>query len=107
MYRALTITMLGIIWKNIIPKDKIRNLCLIAVSTLIFMFDHINFTFPSFQITYINYWQQITVLIFGLFYGWLFIKYKSVYFPMLAHNVLNGVITILTLILYLIFRYNL
>ncbi|MFP4016478.1 MAG: type II CAAX prenyl endopeptidase Rce1 family protein [Halanaerobiales bacterium] len=53
--------------------------------------------------TYFNSLQQLTCLIFGVFYGYLFVKTRSVFGPILAHNLLNGVITISTILLFYIF----
>jgi uncharacterized protein len=72
----------------------------IAIATIIFMVEHINIDYRTFTITHINYLQQLTVLIFGIFYGWLFLKYKNYWAPALAHNLLNSIIITISLILF-------
>ena len=67
------------------------------------MLAHINFNLHPFAVTYFNLAQQITCLIFGAFYGWLLTKTRSIIGPMLAHNLLNGVITLCSLLISLIF----
>ena len=98
MFRALVISLMIYVWRNLFKKESHLTLMVILSSTLVFMFDHINFSFSPFRITYINYLQQLTLLIFGTFYGYLFTRTKSVAGPILAHNVLNGAIAIISLV---------
>ena len=98
MFRALIVTLMLYLWRDIFKSTRLLNSLAVLFSTLIFMFDHINFSFSPFRITYFNTLQQITVLIFGIFYGFLFVKTKSVFGSILAHNLLNGTITIIALI---------
>ena len=72
-----------------------------AISTLIFMFDHVNFDLVPFRVTHLDIYQQLTCLVFSIFYSWLFMRYKSVYSVMLAHNLLNGLITIIVLFIFM------
>ncbi len=98
MFRALVISLMIYVWKNLFKKESHLTLMVILSSSLVFMFDHINFSFSPFRITYINLLQQLTALIFGTFYGYLFTRTKSIAGPMLAHNLLNGVIAIIGLV---------
>jgi len=77
---------------------------LISISTIIFMFDHINFSLSPLSITHFNLLQQFTLLIFGIFYGWLFIKYINYWVVAVAHSSLNGIISLSTLLLYLLMK---
>ena len=101
MFRALVITLMMTLWKDLFKKESHLTLAVILFSTFIFMFDHINFSFAPFGITYISGLQQATACIFGIFYGYLFTRTKSVAGPILAHNFLNGTISIIGLILCL------
>lgn len=74
-----------------------------GVATLIFMAAHINIALHPLRITHFNILQQLTVFIFGSFYAFLFVKTRSLAGPMLAHNVLNGVIVVVGLVLFRIF----
>lgn len=99
LFRVMVIVILNDVLKNVLSKRTLF-LYLIAFSTLIFMFDHINFSLTPFGITYFNMLQQFTLLVFGIFYGWLFIKFKSYWAVAIAHGLLNGVISLSTLFLY-------
>lgn len=103
LFRALTIPFMVCILGRLIQSQKAVQGIAVAAATLIFMLVHINFNLNPFRITYFNFAQQITCMIFGLFFGTLQIKTNSVLGPMLAHNVLNGVITIVALIMLLVF----
>lgn len=101
LFRALILTMLLRFFAGRTPSAAMGEALAIFLSTLIFMFDHIVFGWNPLRIVYINPAQQATCLIFGLLYGILFIRYKTVYSAMLAHNVLNGAITALSLFFFL------
>jgi membrane protease YdiL (CAAX protease family) len=101
MFRALVITLMLCFWKNLFEKDSRLTISVILSSTLIFMFDHINFSVSPFTVTHFDILQQLTAMIFGIFYGYLFTKTRSVAGPMLAHNLLNGVIVVIGLALFL------
>jgi len=103
LFRALVITVLLLVCKKLKISEKNAKIISVSIATLIFMIAHINFTFSPFSITYINYLQQATCMVFGLFYGILFIKTKSVVGVILAHNLLNGIITIVSLLLIKMF----
>jgi len=103
LFRVMVIVILSDIFKNALNK---RNsfYYLIFISTIIFMFDHINFRLSPFGITHFNILQQLTLLIFGIFYGWLFIKYKNYWAVAIAHSCLNGIISLSTLLLYVLIK---
>ena len=103
LFRAMTIPLMVLVFRTFMKKETTANIVAIACATLIFMLAHINFNLHPFAITHFNLAQQITCLIFGAFYGWLMVKTKSVVGPMLAHNLLNGVITLCSLLISLIF----
>jgi membrane protease YdiL (CAAX protease family) len=91
-----------LVFRTFMKKETTANIVAIACATLIFMLAHINFnlirlpsrTLPS---------AADHLPIFGAFYGGLMVKTKSVVGPMLAHNLLNGVITLCSLLISLIF----
>jgi membrane protease YdiL (CAAX protease family) len=74
-----------------------------TIATLIFMLAHINIAFAPLRVTHFNLLQQLTVLVFGAFYAFLFIKTRSLLGSILAHNLLNAVIVTIGLLLFLIF----
>jgi membrane protease YdiL (CAAX protease family) len=65
------------------------------------MFDHINFSIRPFAITHFNALQQLTCLLFGVFYAWHFLRFKNYYAIVLAHGLLNVFIWLSALLLFL------
>ena len=104
LYRALLIGLLIYIGKQVGFSKKTSITLAIIISLAAFIIGHISYTLFPFAILSYNVLQLLTVVIFGSFYTFLFIKTKSIFGSMLAHNVLNGVIVLSSLILYLIFR---
>lgn len=98
LFRALI--MLGIYELLNDFTDKRRSLVSAAIATAVFMAGHINIRFYPFEIIHFNPAQQATCLIFGLFYAWLVLRYRNIYAAMLAHNLLNGVISIVSYLLF-------
>lgn len=98
LFRVIVIGVLSDLLKKLFERAKL-NFYLISVSTLIFIFDHINFKLIPFSITHLNILQLLTVLIPGSFLGWLFIRYKNYWSVALAHSSLNVVIVLSSLVL--------
>ncbi len=73
----------------------------VIVVTVCFMFGHVNFELSPFRLTYFNWLQQVTVVIFGIFYAFLFVRTRSLVGPILAHNLLNGVVVTISLLVIL------
>ncbi|MCX7776138.1 MAG: CPBP family glutamic-type intramembrane protease [Rectinemataceae bacterium] len=101
LFRALVMTPL--IWYGVRAglSEKTAAWLAAGIATVIFMLAHINIAFSPLRITHLNMLQQLTVLIFGAFYAYLFIRTRSLAWPILAHNLLNGVIVIIGLVLFL------
>jgi membrane protease YdiL (CAAX protease family) len=78
MFRALVITTMIYFWRSFISKEKQLCISVILFSTLIFMFDHINFSLFPLRIIHFDILQQLTTLIFGVFYGYLLLKTKCI-----------------------------
>lgn len=104
LFRALVIQLIIYLPGKFAGSAKVSNIAAVTSATIIFTLAHINFNLNPFQITYLNPLQLITCFLFGIFYGYLFIKTKSVIGPMIAHNMLNGVIAIVSLIIYQVFK---
>lgn len=104
LFRALTIPITVCVFKTFIKSERLTDILAIAMTTMIFALAHINFNLNPFMITHFNPLQQITCLILGSFFGYLFVKTKSVLGPMLAHNALNGVIAIVSLVMYTLYE---
>ncbi len=103
LYRSLVIIPLMAFCRKAGFGEKWASILSVFIATLCFMVGHINFAFDPFRITYFNLAQQITVVIFGLFYAYLFVKTRSLIGPILAHNWLNGVIVIISLLSMVVF----
>ena len=92
LFRGLIMTMMMFGWTTVIRADATRRWSAIAGSTLVFMFDHVNFSLAPLAVTHLNVLQLGTVMLFGLFYGYLFSKTGSLFGPIVAHGVLNCII---------------
>lgn len=103
LFRALVMTPLLAVGKKAGLTEKSNALLAGGIATLIFMLAHINIAFNPLRVTHFNGLQQLTVLTFGAFYAFLFVKTCSLLGPILAHNLLNGVIVTIGLILFLVF----
>lgn len=102
LFRALVMTPLLLYGKRAGLADKPNALLAGAIAVLIFMLAHINIAFDPLRVTHFNLLQQLTVLTFGSFYAFLFVKTRSLLGPILAHNLLNAVIVITGLISLLV-----
>lgn len=103
LFRALVMTPLLMVGKKGGLTEKSNTLLAGGIATLIFMLAHINIAFNPLRVTHFNVLQQLTVLTFGAFYAFLFIKTRSLLGPLLAHNLLNAVIVTVGLVLFLVF----
>jgi uncharacterized protein len=94
LYRALNLTVLLQVARSTWPQRlPLGTTLAVGLSVIIFMGDHINFILtPVPHITHLNLLQLATCLVFGLFYAWLFLRFRTIFAPMLAHSLLNVVI---------------
>jgi len=86
LYRSLIIGLVVWLMKN--PKP----MWLYVFSLIPFLIGHIAYQLSPFKIYPPNVLQLITVIIFGWFYTYLFLRFKSVIPPIIAHGLLNTVI---------------
>lgn len=103
LFRALVMTPLLTYGKNSGLAEKPNALLAGGIATLIFMLAHINIALDPLRVTHFSILQQLTVLTFGAFYTFLFVKTRSILGPILAHNLLNAVIVTIGLMLFLVF----
>jgi uncharacterized protein len=92
LYRSLILVTLYVAARPVFQEDRRRMAVAVLLSTAVFMFDHINFSIRPLSITHFSLLQQATLLVFGLFYGWLFFKHRTLAGPVVAHGLLNVVI---------------
>lgn len=103
LYRPLLMGGLLLMGKRLGFPDKLNIALAVLTSLFAFIIGHISFTLIPFQILSYNVLQLLTVVIFGGFYAYLYVKTKSVFGAILAHNTLNGVIVFSSLLLTIIF----
>lgn len=96
LYRSLIIGLGGWMMKK--PKA----ISLYVYSLIPFIIGHITYQMIPFKVYPPNVLQLITVCIFGWFYTFLFLRFKSIIPPMIAHGLLNTVIITSCFVLSLI-----
>lgn len=104
LYRALLIGLLLFLGNHAGFSKKLNMALAGLISMIAFIIGHVSYTIFPFAILSYNVLQLLTVVIFGGFYTYLYIKTKSVFGPMLAHNLLNGIIVLSSLILTGVFN---
>ncbi len=104
LFRAMVIPPMIFVFRTFIKKESSAKIIAVVCSTLIFTLAHVGYTLDPFSITTLVPAQLATCVLFGTFYGWLLVRTKSIIGPMLAHNLLNGVITISTLLITILFQ---
>lgn len=100
LYRGLIMSAMLVGWRPLFRKPERLAIASTAGSTLVFMWDHINFSFSPLSVTHFNLLQQGTLLVFGIFYGWLFWRTQSLLGPILTHGLLNVIIVASGLVLF-------
>ena len=104
LFRAMVIPPMLFVFQTFIKKENAAWGVAIGVATLVFALAHISFNLNPFTITRLNPTQLFTCVVFGIYYGLLFKKTGSILGPMLAHNLLNGAITLIGLLMTLWYR---
>lgn len=102
LFRAMIIPPMLVFFRAFLRRESVAWGAAIAIATLVFTLAHINFNLNPFAVTHLNIAQLVTCVIFGVYYGLLMKKTGSILGPMLAHNLLNGVITLSALIMTLL-----
>ena len=102
LFRSMIIPPMVFLFRTFMKKESTANIVAIVCSTIIFFLAHINYNLHPFTITHLVPAQLLTCLVAGAFYGWLLVRTKSVIGSMLAHNLLNGVITFVALLITVI-----
>jgi membrane protease YdiL (CAAX protease family) len=91
-YRAFVMLVLLYSWRRTIKSKTMLQNAVLAASTLIFTSRHIGIVFSPFRIIHILPVQLFIVTAMGFFFGYLFLKTKSIMGPYLAHGLTNGCI---------------
>lgn len=101
LYRGLIMTAMLVAWSGLFGSRRALGWAAAIGATLVFMFDHINVSLSPFAVTHVDLLQQATLLVFGLFYALLFLRSGSLVGPIVAHGVLNVIITVVGYWLFL------
>lgn len=96
IFRALSITLFSLIINKTVWKDRISITNIYAA--VIFGLAHVYIGFDPFQLSY-SLFQVIYAMVLGYFYGMVYIKSKSVIYPMLMHSFSNVLMVGVTIIL--------
>jgi membrane protease YdiL (CAAX protease family) len=89
LYRALVLLPLMKYWDRCVRIGRLEIPHAVLLSGLIFAVGHIGFTFVPFQLVSIDYLQVTFNFILGIWWGMIFIKTKSLLWPVIAHNSSN------------------
>ena len=92
-----------IAWKGVVKLGKVRIPLAGIIAALIFVMAHIGLDLFPLQILYFNTGQLIFAFIFGIFYSILFYETKSILAPIITHNIVDGIGTLIDYVLTLIF----
>lgn len=96
VFRALPLVVVGLSFRWL-PRQGVVRTVGVVVSTVAFMVGHLGFEWTPFRITHIDVFQQLTCLAVSLFSCWLFFRFRNIWAIMLTHNVLNGIVTLISL----------
>lgn len=96
VFRSLPLVIVGLALPKRGDQFVMRTVA-VVISTVAFMVGHIGFEWTPFRITHIDVFQQLTCLVASLFYCWLFFRFRNLWAIMLTHNVLNGIVTLVSL----------
>jgi membrane protease YdiL (CAAX protease family) len=89
LFRGFVITVLALSWKGKIKLGKTEFTTAGIIAALLFTFAHISFRVFPFQIYQLNVLQLIFAFGLGLLYAVTFQKTKSLFIPILLHNLSN------------------
>lgn len=90
-FRAVVTTVVILILKRYFDHKRVLFIAAWMVTTIIFTLAHIEWTFIPFQVTHFNLPQLLSVFMQGSVYYWLYVRYRSVWIPILAHGVADAI----------------
>lgn len=99
LFRALVIGILMTAWKENISIGKVRIYFSGILSALIFVIAHVGYGVFPFEILYFNIGQMISAFVFGLFYSIAYIETGSLIAPIVSHNIVDGIGTVIDWVL--------
>lgn len=102
LFRGFVILVLSQSWKGKFRIGKIDFTEAGILSAILFTYAHISFSIIPFKVTSLNPMQLLTAFGLGLLYAIVFEKTKSIFTPILLHNVSNIIVITIPFILLLI-----
>ncbi len=103
LFRSFLIVFVSHTLRNATSDGKAIRFAVVVISTIAFMVGHIGIDFAAWRITYVNWIQQATCVTVSIFYCWLFFRFGNIYSAMITHNALNGIVTIVSVIAFLLY----
>jgi len=89
LFRGFVITVLALSWKGKIKLGKTEFTAAGTIAALLFAFAHVPFSIFPFQIYQVSILQLVFAFGLGLVYAVAFQKTKSLFIPILLHNLSN------------------
>lgn len=103
LFRSFIMTILMMAWKGVIQIGKVHIPIAGLISACLFAVAHIGFTMYPLQITYYNPLQLVFAFLFGIYYAIVFYETKSIVVPIITHNCIDGVGTLIDYLFVLVF----
>lgn len=94
LFRGLVMTGLIALWRPVFRDGRALGWAATLGATVVFVVAHVGFTLAPPAITHVNPLQLATAAVFGVFYGRLFWATRSLVGPIVAHGLLNVIITL-------------
>jgi len=94
LFRALVMGILLKAWNGFFYIGKVRIHYAGILSALIFVMAHVGFKIFPFEIMYYNIGQMASAFVFGLFYSIVYMETRSLVAPIAAHNIVDGIGTV-------------
>jgi uncharacterized protein len=99
LFRAYLMGILMIAWKEVLPLGNLELPVAGIIAALLFTAAHLGISFNPFEVIYANPGQLAFAFIFGIVYAILFYRTRSILVPIVIHNVIDGLGTLIDYLL--------
>ncbi len=103
LFRAYLMGILMIAWKEVLTLGNIELPIAGVIAALLFTAAHLGISFNPLAIIHANPGQLLFAFIFGIVYAILFYRTRSILVPIVIHNVIDGLGTLIDYLLTCIF----
>jgi membrane protease YdiL (CAAX protease family) len=103
LFRAFIMTILMAGWRGVVPIGKVHLPIAGILSALLFTLAHVGYSLDPLSITYMDPGQLLFAFLFGMFYAVAYYETKSILVPIITHNIIDGVGTLIDYLLTLLF----